>query len=265
MNAVFKWTLHMKRSYTIWWTIGIATFVAVELAFYPSFKGQFDELNKTLANMPAGVKGLIGDSGSYFSPETYLNSRVFYLVVPMLLVILMINISSKLIALEERSGTLELLLSRPISRSRLVLGKALSGLAITAIATFFSLVVCIGLSKAVDIPNSVAEISAAMLLTYLLCLIFGSFTFMLTALGGRFRNMAVGLTILFFVSSYVLTGLEGVADWLKPISKLMPYHYFKPQQMLLGNYNWKTVGVFAMVSLGFGIIAIVGFRRRDIG
>lgn len=265
MKAVIKWTMLMRRSYTIWWTIGISAFVAVELAFYPSFKGQFDDLNKTLANLPAGVKGLIGDSGSYFSPETYLNSRVFYLVVPMLLVILMINVSSKLIALEEKSGTLELLLSRPISRSRLVVGKALSGLAITAIATIVSLAVCVGLSKAVGIPNSVAQMSAAMLLTYLLCLIFGAFAFMMTALGGRFRNMAVGLTILFFASSYVLTGLEGVADWLKPISKLMPYHYFKPQDMLLGNYDWSTVAIYAAVSLIFGVIAVIGFRRRDIG
>jgi ABC-2 type transport system permease protein len=265
VKPVITWTLRQRRNYTAWWTISVTAFIAVQLGFYPSFKGQFGQLNQTINSLPAGVKGLIGDSGSYFSPQTYLNSRVFYLVAPLLLIILMIGLGSKLLASEEKSGTLELLLSRPISRGRLLLGKAISGLIITGVVASVSLLVCVILSKAVGIPNTVTEIAAAMLLTYLLCLSFGAFAFMLTAIGGRFRRSANGLTIFLFVTSYVLTGLESTASWLKTPSKLLPYHYFHPQDMLNGNFVWSTVFLYAAISLLFAAVSWLGFRRRDIG
>lgn len=265
MKAIIRWTLHQRRAYTFWWTFGVTTFVAVQLAFYPSFKGQFDSLNKTLSQLPAGVKGLIGDSGNYFSAETYLNSRVFYLVVPLLLVILMIGVGSSLLAREERSGTLELLLSRPISRAKLLAGKAVSGLVITGTVAFVSLVACIGLSKAVGIPNSVAEISAAMLLTFMLCLVYGSFAFMLSALGGKIAGYAVGLTTFIFATGYVLAGLESAVTWLAGPAKMFPYHYFDPQQMLLGQYAWTPVISYGIAVVVFYTIGWFGFRRRDIG
>jgi ABC-2 type transport system permease protein len=265
MKSVIRWTLHQRRWYTIWWTFGVTVFVAVQLGFYPSFKGQFDSLNKTLSQLPAGVKGLIGDNGNYFSAETYLNSRVFYLVVPLLLVILMIGVGSSLLAREERSGTLELLLSRPISRAKLLAGKAISGLFITGCVTIVSLIVCIILSKAVGIPNSVAQISAAMLLTYMLCLVYGSFAFMLTAIGGKAAGYAVGLTTFIFAGGYVLAGLESAVEWLRWPAKLFPYHYFNPQNMLLGKYTWTPVLSFALASAVFYTIGWFSFRRRDIG
>lgn len=264
MKPVIKWTIHQRRWYTIWWTFGISAFVAIQLGFYPSFKGQFDELNKTLSQLPSGVKGLIGDSGNYFSPETYLNSRVFYLVVPLLLIILMIGVGSSLLAREEKSGTIELLLSRPISRARLLAGKAATGLLITGFAAMVSLVVCIVLSKIVGIPNSLAEISAAMLLTYLLCLVYGAFAFMLTGIGGRLASYAIGLSTFTFVTGYVLAGLENTVDWLKFPAKLFPYHYFDPQQMLLGHYTWGPVIGFSIAIIIFYTIAWATFRRRDL-
>jgi ABC-2 type transport system permease protein len=264
MRAVIEWTLRQRRWYTTWWTFGVSAFVAIEIAFYPSFKNQFAQLNQTIDKLPSGVKGFLGDSGNYFSAQTYLNSRVFYLVVPLLLAILMIGLGSALLAREERNGTIELLLSRPVSRSRLLLSKALSGLLISGIVTLVSLIICILLSQAVGLPNSVKEITGAMLLTYLLCLIFGSFAFMLTAIGGHVRSSAVGLTTFFFITTYVLTGLEGTASWLHTPSKLLPYHYFHPQQMLDGHFAWGTVISYSLVSLAFGVIAWLAFRRRDI-
>lgn len=265
MIALIRWGLKQRKWYTIWWTLGVSVFVAVQLGFYSSFKGQFNQLNETLAGLPEGVKGLIGDSGNYFSPETYLNSRVFYLVVPLMFAILMIGLFSSLLAREEEDGTLEVLLARPVSRTRLLLGKAFCGLAITIIVAAVSLAVCIALSRAVGIPNSVAEITAAMLLTYLLCLVFGAFAFMLSAVSSAGRRLAVGLTTCLFITSYVLTGLVGAAEWLKWPAKLLPYYYFDPQRMLTGDYAWGTVAAYGVAIIGFAIIAWIGFRRRDVG
>jgi len=266
MKDLIRWGLRQRKWYIFWWTFGIVAFIALELAFYPSFKDQAAQLDQTFKNMPDSVKALIGDvSGNYFSAQNYLNSRVFYLVIPMLFAVLMISLGSSLLAREEQDGTLELLLARPISRGKIILGKALSGIYITGIVAVAGLVVCILLSKAVGLPNSVAEVTMAMLLSYLMCMVFGAFAFMLTSLGHAVRGLAIGLTTFFFVSSYVLTGLVATIDWLKWPARLLPYYYFEPQKMLNGNYTWSTLLGYTVAIVVFGIIAFVGFRRRDIG
>lgn len=265
MNSIIKWTLRQRRVYTIWWTIGTVLFVALEIGLYPSFKNQTQALNQSLSQLPDSVKALIGDTGNYFSAASFLNSRVFYLVLPMILIILMIGLGSSIMAREEDDGTLELLLSRPISRAKLLFGKALSAILITAIITIVTLIVTIGLSKAVGLPNSVTQISAAMLLTYTLCLVFGAFAFMLTALGKFGRGASIGLTSAIFLTSYVVTGLTTSIQWLVWPAKLLPYYYFEPQKMLTGHYTWTPVGAFLLATIIFGIIAYFGFRRRDIG
>lgn len=266
MKPIIRWGLRQRRMYTIWWTIGVTGFIALELSFFPAFKNQAAELNKTIDQLPASVQSLIGGgSGNYFSAENYLNSRVFYLVVPILFAILMIGLGSSLLAREEQDGTLELLLSRPISRGKLLLGKALTGIKITSIIALVSLLVCIALSKAVGLPNSVAEISAAMLLSYLLCLVFGAFAFMLSALGGKARSASVGATTFLFALSYIVTGLVTSAEWLRWPAKLLPYYYFNPEAMLNGDYRWSTLLAYSATVLVFGTIAYLGFRRRDIG
>ena len=262
-KPLIRWGFHQKRWYAFWWTFGVSAATAIQLGFYPAFKDQFDQLNKTIASLPAGVKGLIGDTGTYFSPETYLNSRVYYLI-PLLFGSMMIGLGSSLLAREEDDKTVELLLSRPVSRSRLLAGKALLGLLITGIVTMVSLVICVALSKAVGIPNSPVEIAAAMLLTYLLCLVFGAFAFMLTAVGRATRALSMGLTTFLFLASFILTGLTGAAEWLKWPASLLPYDYYEPQRMLSGQYDWATVAGYAFVIAICGFIAWLGFRQRDI-
>lgn len=265
MIPIIKWTLRQRRWYIIGWTIGVAAFVALEIGFFPSFRSQSAQLNQTLTQLPPAVKSLIGDTGNYFSAENYLNSRVFYLVVPILLAILMIGLGSSLMGREEHEGTLELLLARPLSRTRLLLGKAMGGLSVSGIIAAVALLVCIGLSRAVGLPNSAGQIAAAMLLSYLLCLVFGALAFMLSAIGGAARGLSIGLSTAVFVASYVLTGLAGTVHWLQWPARFLPYYYFEPEKMLVGNYTWRTTAAYAAVSVALYLIGWAGFRRRDIG
>lgn len=265
MKPIIRWGLQQRRWYTVSWMLGVSAFAALEISFFPSFRNQAAQLNQTFANLPPAVKSLIGDTGNYFSPDNYLNSRVFYLVIPILFAILMIGLGASLLGREENEGTIELLLARPLSRARLLLGKALCGLLITGIIAVGSLLITIGLSKVVGLPNSFAEISAAMLLSYLMCLIFGALAFMLTAVGGVARGLSIGVATAVFVASYVLTGLAGTVHWLQWPARFLPYYYFQPDKVLNGQYTWRTMAVFAAVSIALYLIGWVGFRRRDIG
>src|SRR5690348_3415998 len=126
MIPIIKWNLWSRRFSTFWWTVGVSAFMVLNLAFYPTFRDQAAQFNQVLARLPATAKSLFSDTGSFSTPEDFLTGRVFYLLLPMLLSILLIIIGSSLISSEENSGTIELILSRPISRTRLLFAKAIS-------------------------------------------------------------------------------------------------------------------------------------------
>ncbi len=69
----------------------------------------------------------------FISPVGYLNSQLFFLMLPIILGIFAISLGSDALAGEEGRGTLDLLLSTPLSRRKAVLEKFATMLAGTAV------------------------------------------------------------------------------------------------------------------------------------
>jgi ABC-2 type transport system permease protein len=265
MNPVTRWTLRMRKVSTAWWAFGIAAFITLTLAFYPSIKSQSAQLDKSFDQLSGSTKSFITDTNDLFSPVGYLSSQIFYLLLPILFSILLIGVGSSLVAREEQSGTIEFLLARPISRTRLLLGKAWSGLLIGLAVAGVALISVVILCKIVDINVGSWNIVGAVLMSFMLALIFGSFAFMLTCLGGAIRGLSIGLTSGLLLISYLLSSLEKSVHWLHWPSQFLPYHYFEPANILNGHFTWGALLGFAGVTVAFLLISIRGFAHRDIG
>src|SRR3989344_3118875 len=130
MRPVIRWSLWQRRWSVFWWALGITAFILINMVFYPTFRDQASELEKTFSQLSEGTKALFSDTGEFFSPVGYLSSQIFYLMMPMLLGILAIGAGASLIGKEEREGTIELILSRPVPRGRLLASKAIAGILI---------------------------------------------------------------------------------------------------------------------------------------
>ncbi len=265
MWHVIKWTIWQRRWAIIWWCLGILAFVSLELGVYPSIRSQAAQLNQTLQNLPDSVRSLFGFTEDPFSPVGYLNSRLYYLLLPLMLSILAIGLGSSLIAREEGDGTLELLLSRPISRGRLLLAKAFAGF---MVVTFVSLITIGGiviLTKLVDIDIALANVAFAALLAALLALLFGMVAFAVSALGRLGRGASMGVAALVALGSYIITSFEDQVHWLSWPAKALPYHYYNPPQILHGSLTWTVAAAYVVVIFTLGACAWAAFRRRDIG
>lgn len=263
MMSVIKWELWQRRWSIMWWSFGIAFFIIINLAFYPSFRDQADQLAAAFDNIPKSAMALLSDAGDFFSPVGYLSSQIFYLMLPMLIGILSISLGSSLLGREEKEGTIELLLSRPISRTRLLTGKALAGLIIVGIGGLVAALSTTILAKLVDLKVGSLEILLATLVTMLLALSFGAVAFLLTATG-RARAASIGLATLFSLGGYIIASLQSAADWLKWPAKVFPFNYYKPAEILAGTYNWSNLLFVIGVIIGCGLLSIIIFRRRDI-
>ena len=135
-NVLLK-SLRDQRRALLWWGIGLVILAAFTMAFYPSF-ADAPEFDKLLEEMPEWLaKSFAGDVSDLSSPEGYLNSNLFVLFLPLLFMIFAIAQGSGTIAGEEDRGTLELLLSNPLARWRVVAEK-IGAMAIATLVLAFA-------------------------------------------------------------------------------------------------------------------------------
>lgn len=262
MFSVFKWTLWQRRWSVFWWSLGITGLIILTLAFYPTVHNQAAQLNKSFGNLNSSTLALFGGT-DFFSPVGYLNSQLLYLMLPLLLIIMGIGLGSSLIGREETDGTIELLLARPISRSRLLMAKALAGAFALLVATTVGSIVLIGLSRLVHIGVPLANILTALFICYLLVLTFSAAAFLLAATG-RGRAAALGVTVAYTLGGYIIGSLANTVQWLHGVSIIFPYHYYDSAAILRGSFKWSSVVFFVSFTTACLVLSWLSFRRRDL-
>ncbi|HVW23337.1 MAG TPA: ABC transporter permease subunit [Candidatus Saccharimonadales bacterium] len=262
MWAIIRWTLWQRRWSRLWWCVGVASLIVLTLAFYPTIHSQAAQLNKSFGNLNQSTLSLFGGT-DFFSPVGYLNSQLIYFTLPLVLAILGIGMGNGLLGREEADGTLESLLARPITRTRLLAAKALAGMAELLFVTLVAAVVTILLAKLVNIGVPLANIGAACFAMFMLVLAFSSVSFLLAATG-RGRAAALGIAVAYAFGGYIIGSLASNVHWLKNPSLLFTYHYYRTADILIGSFDWSSIIFFAAFTAGCGLLAWFSFRRRDL-
>jgi len=264
MKPITRWTLWQKRWTVFWWCLGIIFFILLTLIFYPTLKHQSSQLDKSFNQIPQTAKQLFTDTNDIFSPLGYLSSQVFYLMLPLLMSILAINQGMGLVGKEESNNTIEMLLGRPLSRGRFLLGKAAAGLLIVVgvgiLSTLFTVLMC----RLVGLEVSSAGILQGGAAIILLSLCFGSIAFMLSALGRAGRAASIGITAFIALGGYIIVSLAPSISWLHWPAKIFPFNYYHSAELLTNDYNWLNAIYFAVVIVVCLIISWLAFRRRDL-
>jgi len=112
-----------RRRSLVWWTVGLTATIALTIAFYPSLADD-QALSDYAKDLPESLRALfVGGELDIASPAGFLNSQVFALTAPMLLLIFAIGAGSGAVAGEEERGTLDLLLAHPLRRRDYVVGR----------------------------------------------------------------------------------------------------------------------------------------------
>ena len=266
MLPVINWELRQRRTSIIWWSIGVAAMIAMLMLLYPSIRDQAAELNKALNQLPDSLKSLRtgGSQVDITSPIGFLNSQLYYVTLPLLLGILTIGLGSSLLAKEEQSHTLELPLSRPISRTRLLLAKAVAGLLIVGIVGAVMTLVTVAFAKIVEMDIDLGNLLLTSLLTTLFAASFGVIAYAFTAVGTQTHRLSIAIAVLVSFGGYIIKSLSGLTDWLETVVKVIPYHYFNPTELLQGNVSTGLLVYLIVTFVIGGIAAWLGFRRRDI-
>ena len=262
LGTVGAKTLRDQRRALVWWGLGFVGTVLMYAAFWPNVRQNAEQLTKYIKDMPDVVRNLIGGV-DFATPEGYVQSELFSFIAPILLLVYAVGAGARSIAGEEEAGSLDLLLSTPVRRSRVLLGKFGAMLAAT-----FGLVLVMWLSVLAvgplfDLRPNLTGLTAMSINTFLLGLGFGTVALAIGA-GTGSKGLAIGVPSGIALVTFILNALAPSVDWLEPARLLSPFYYYSGSQPILNGLDpvhALALAAITVVALG---VALWVFERRDL-
>jgi len=260
LHNIFDKTLWDQRWSLLAWALGIAAVAALYAAFYPSVRqsgiaASYQSLSPTLKRA-LGVTELT-------SPVGYLESSVFGLLVPLLVILFAATAGTRAIAGDEEAGTLDLLLAQPVSRVRVVLQRfaalAVATLAIGVVVLFALLAV----AGPAGLTVAAGNLAAMALHLVALGVLFGALALALGAALGR-RGPVYAATAAVAVLTYVANTLAPQVGGLAWAQKLSPFYYYAGGEPLRRGVQLGDVSVLLTMTAALVAIGAVAFDRRDV-
>ncbi|MEV1178988.1 ABC transporter permease subunit [Nonomuraea sp. NPDC049784] len=258
-------SLRDNRRALIWWCLGVSAFMSVYLGTYANVKLDPETYGAVaMDKFPGPLKDLMGGFEDFVSGTGYLQTVVYQLFVPMLFIVCAMLLANRAIAQPEESGTLELIVTLPVDRRRLVLERFAALAASMLVVAVVTLVVTWAMSEAVEMGVPFDRILAAHTGVFLVGLLFGTMGLAVGAATGR-RAIASAVVGVWVVAGYVVITIGKNVDAIAWLKWLSPFHYYAEGRPL---YEGLPVGdylVLAGATAVLALTAVLAFDRRDVG
>jgi ABC-2 type transport system permease protein len=233
----------------------------VVVYFYPAFKEMQPDLNSKMIGMPKFLKELAQKQLSIITGyPAYLGSQWFEKNLKQFAVIFAILLAMGCVAKEAENKTLELLLSKPVSRTRVILEKFITICAGMFFITLIpSMIICpLSLFWGRDITGiTIAHLILGNIVIFSLAFVILSYTFFFSVLFNDQVKAAVGGIILTLV--FWLFSLFKLTKNLSIFSHCNSIPLF-----LKGEMNWNEVSLLFSVGIFFMFLSIYAFNRKEI-
>lgn len=221
-----------------------------------------DQLKSFAAQLPTALRAMIGQADLGTVAGWY-QTEVFSLTAPAALIAVTAVIGARGLAGEEANRTIELLLANPISRTRVVVEKAVALVlhAVVVGAVVFVSTVLGAWWGGLDLPPD--HVAAATVLATLLGVVFGSAALALSAAFGKVRVAAYGTSVA-ALGCYLLNSFAPLGETAAGFARISPFHYYLTNDPLGGGSVWGDAAILGAVALVLIGAAIPLYGRRDL-
>jgi ABC-2 type transport system permease protein len=259
-RTVFLKSLRDQRRALIGWSIGLVLLVLLESAMWPSIRDMPD-LNAFVANYPESMRELF-NLEDFATGRGFMNAELFSAVLPVLFLIFAVGRGARLIAGEEESGTLDVLLVTPVTPARLVVTQA--AVLATALAGLGAVLWVTGVtcSTVFGLGLGLVDLAQATVAMVLLGVEFGWLALAVGVVTGR-RPVAVGVASVAAVAAYVLYVAGELVDAVGPWQGLSPFHQALDGGPLGAGWRPAYLWMPAVAAVVLAV-AVPLFDRRDI-
>jgi ABC-2 type transport system permease protein len=250
----------LRRKALVGFTVGLVLYVVVIVALYPSFKNS-SELDNLTKNSP-GVAALFGISGSLTSPVGWMNANVWANFFPLIILLLTIGYGASAIAGQEKDGHLELVLSLPFSRRRVVAQK-IGALTLQALILCFVTFLAVLTGRWFQLDFGIWELTTATVGVLLLGSDFGLLALAIGAGTGN-RGVALGVASTVAAASYLVSSMAPVVSWLDPAKYLSLFYWSVGDNQLEDGLSIGGLAVLVGVGLVLAVVTDRLFASHDL-
>ncbi|MGH2632827.1 MAG: ABC transporter permease subunit [Tepidiformaceae bacterium] len=249
-----------RRRSTLAYAVGMALYTLVVVGLYPSFKDS-TSLDKFITD-DSTAAAIFGVTGNLTSAGGWLNGNIYGNFFPLVMLLLTIAYGAACLAGQDEDGTLCLLATLPLPRTRIVIEKAAT-MALQAAALSFAVAAAVFAGRFFDLniaPGNVISISVA---TCLMGIDFGLIAMAIGAVTGR-RATAAGAGAAVAAVSYLLNSLATVVSWMGWAKYVSLFYWSVGDNQIVKGVSLADYVVMILIGLCALYAAVAAFRRADL-
>lgn len=238
--------------------------IGLVVGLFPSIEQSGVDFEAYVESFPPEVRSaFIGSLAELGTIEGFLVTELYQFVWSLLVGLYVAAAGAGAIAGETENGTLDLLLVNPVTRTRIVVGKALSLLPLIAVV---NAVAAVTVLVGVELIGEHVRLDRLLLLHAGFVVYHaaaGSVGLVASVLLDRVRR-AQGLALGLLFGTYLLDSLTVETDyeWLGAFS--LSRHFDAGEVFVAGDVEWTGLAVLLAVAVGGVVLAAELFERRDL-
>jgi ABC-2 type transport system permease protein len=264
MGTIFRYSLTKSRGAIMGWGLGLFALGLLIVPIFDIFAEDqaIEGLLQAFESYPPELFAFFGDFADMATPEGFLGIEYFS-YLPIILGIYAIQAGSGLLASDEESGTLDLTMAHPLSRTSMFLGRALALLvSLVAILTIAWLGIALPSSTSETFNLDTGKLALAFLSLLAILLLFATLALFLSMVlpSRRAAGMVSGLLL---VGGFFVNGLSAIDSNLEAIAEYLPLKYYQGAAVF-DNFEPTWLAGLLAAAVIFGFLAWWRFKRRDI-
>lgn len=250
------------RSFIIWTSVLLFTYIVFFEGIYPVFYDSLEDVNKMMQGFPPEFAAAFGiNINDMFSYSGFFSFSYIYLSI--IGAIMAVTLTVSAFAREKRSKCADFLLTKPVGRSKIFTSKLLSNLILLILSNVFftATAVILYLADQTDTALTGRYILAAsgILFTQMIFLSIGIFY---AVFSKRVRSIA-GAATAFGFGAFILSALANILEE-EAVFFLAPLKYFEPVSVFAsGNYETKYIAAAVIIIAFLICAAYLKFCRSD--
>lgn len=261
-TVMFRRWLQESRWSALGYGVGAAVYILVIVSVFPTVRDNSQQLNQLMDIYPEALKKAFGvDDISTLAG--FLGAEALNVIWPIIVGVFAITAGSSVVAQEIADGTVDLWLSVPERRSRLLLGKVAALIVVAAIIVAISIAAIWVGAVLVDESFGVSHYLAAFATMLVLLVTMLSYSVLFSSFmsdRGRAAGLAAAVTIGCYLA-WIIASMSSTMSWLRYLSIFTVY---KPQSALAdGSLQLGGLAILLAVSVACIAAAVALFARRD--
>ncbi len=262
MVAIFWQQLKKNGIMILGWGLGLGILGFYLFDIYETIFVANANVADFIDAFPKELMAFFGQQGGLITPTSFLNLE-FFSYMPLILGIMVVSISSSLIAKREEDGTLELVIAQPISRSKVFWSKLL--------ALLVSLVLILGLTwsgfalgmaQGGTFDFSLWEMSRAFLSLFAVLFVFMGLALLLSMIlpSSATAGLSAGFLV---VAMYFISSLSNIDENLEGINRFSPMKYYQGGEAI-EHFDLNHLLILLAVAIVLIFFSWLAFERRDL-